>query len=306
MEPVHIRFAGYQPSTSVHTKATEVLGKALTARLGNAVRFDFDANIVTAGHKAADLLSMVETGALSMCYFSASYLAARVPEFALLDLPFMIRDRDQAYAVLDGPLGRLLADKLRARTEFRVLGWWDNGFRHVTNRVRPIRTPADCAGLRLRTLLSAVHGKVFTLLGFEPVALDVKDLIAAVQAGTIDAQENPLTNTYNFGIHAYQRYITLSGHFFGAAALLCHRASYATWPAKVQQAMTEAASEATTAQRHLAAAQDDDVLAKLHPRQNHIVRLTDAERALFVEAVAPVVAEQRQAFGEQLFGYLEA
>jgi tripartite ATP-independent transporter DctP family solute receptor len=305
MEPIHIRFGGYQPSTSVHNKAAEVLGNALATRLGDAVRFDLDGNIIASGHKAADLLTMVESGALTMCYFSASYLAARVPEFALLDLPFLINHRRHAYAVLDGPLGQLLADKLRAGTGFRVLGFWDNGFRHVTNAVRPIRTPADCAGLRLRTLLSDLHGKVFKLLGFEPVALDVKDLIAAVHSGTIDAQENPLTNTYNFGIHTYHRHITLSGHFFGAAVLLCHNASYAAWPAEVRQAVTEAASEATAAQRKFAAAVDQEVLATLNPAQNDVVRLTDAERALFVEAVAPLMEEQRQTCGDELFGYVE-
>lgn len=305
MAPVHIRFAGYQPPTSVHSRAAEVFGHALATRLGAAVHFAFDGNIVAAGHQAADLLTMVESGALTMCYFSASYLAARVPEFALLDVPFLINDRARAYAVLDGPLGALLANKLDATTGLRVLGLWDNGFRHFSNAVRPIRTPADCQGLRLRTLFSAMHRRVFRVLGFEPVALDVKDLLAAVPAGIIDAQENPLTTIYHFGIHTHHRYITLSGHFFGAAVLLCHQASYTAWPAEVQQAVMEAATAATAAQRRFAAAEDAEVLAQLSPAQNEIVRLTEAERALFIEAVAPLVAEQRQAFGEQLVGYLE-
>jgi TRAP-type C4-dicarboxylate transport system substrate-binding protein len=167
MKPVHLHFGGYQSSTSVHTKAAAVLGKALATRLGDAVQFNLDGNIIASGHLAADLLPMVESGALTMCYFSASYLAARVPQYALLDLPFTIADRGKAYAVLDGALGHLLA---------------------------------------------------------------------GVCSGAIEAQENPLTNTYNFGIH----------------------------------------------------------------------RLTDAERARFVEAVAPVVEEQRHAFGNRLFGYLES
>ena len=303
--PVHISFGGYQPPTSVHSKAAEVFGHALVTRLGAAVRFDLDGNIIVSGHQAADLLTMVESGALTMGYFSASYLAARVPEFALLDVPFLINDRARAYAVLDGPLGVRLVDKLHATTGWRALGFWDNGFRHFSNAVRPIRTPVDCQGLRLRTLFSAMHGRVFTLLGFEPVALDVKDLLTAVSTGTIDAQENPLTTIYHFGIHAHHRYITLSGHFFGAAVLLCHQASYAAWPAEVQHAVMEAAAVATAAQRRCAAAEDAEVLAKLSPAQNEIVRLTDAERALFVDAVVPLVAEQRQAFGAQLFGYLE-
>jgi tripartite ATP-independent transporter DctP family solute receptor len=304
MRPISIRFGGYQPPASVHNKAAEVLGQALAARLGAGVRFDLEGNVIASGHRAGDLLSMVENGIVTMCYFSASYLAAHVPEFALLDLPFTINDRQAAYRILDGPLGQLLADKLSASTGFRLLGWWDNGFRHLTNAIRPIRTPMDCMGLRIRTLYSDVHQRVFKLLGFVPVALDVKELIVAVQSGAIEAQENPLTNTYNFGIHRLHRYIILSGHFFGAAVLLCHQAQYASWPPEVRQAVLEAASEATAVQRQLAAAEDEGVLARLRPAKNEIIHLTEAERALFVAAVEPVIEEQRQRFGDQLMGYL--
>jgi TRAP-type C4-dicarboxylate transport system substrate-binding protein len=115
-----------------------------------------------------------------------------------------------------------------------------------------------------------------------------------------------LTNTYNFGIHRYHRYFTLSGHFFGAAVLLCHQASYAAWPAEVRQVVGEAVSDATTAQRQFAATEDDDVVEKLRLAQNTILRLTDNERALFVEAVAPVIEEQRHIFGKQPFQHLES
>jgi tripartite ATP-independent transporter DctP family solute receptor len=299
-----MRFGGYQPPTSVHTQAAQICGQVLEARLGSAVRFELDSNIVASGHSAADLLPMVEGGTLTMCYFSLSYLAERVPECALLDLPFVFTDRTKAYAVLDGAFGELLTDRFHTQTGFRVLGFWDNGFRHLSNAVRPIRTPADCAGLRLRTQFSAMHAKVFRRLGFEPVALDVKDLIAGVQSGRIEAQENPLTTIYNFGLHAFHRYLTLTGHFFGTVVVLCHRDSYAAWPLEVRQAVHEAVMAATVAQRQLAAAADDEVLAQLHPAQTNIVRLTAAERDLFVAAVAPLVEEQRQHFGEQLCGYL--
>ena len=161
MQPTHIRFGGYQPPASVHNKAAEILGRALATRLAASLRFALNGSIVASGRQAADLLTMVESGAMTMCYLSASYLAARVPEFALLDLPFTFDDRRKAYAVLDGALGRLLANKLHALTGFRLLALWDNGFRHLTNAIRPIRTPMDCVGLRLRTLLSGVHQRVF-------------------------------------------------------------------------------------------------------------------------------------------------
>ena len=304
MDPISIRFGGYQPPTSVHTKAVEIFGRCLADRLGDRVRFSFDGNVTVSGQTMTSLLERVENGAFDMCYVSTSYLAERVPEFALFDLPFTINDREQAYRVLDGPLAQILADKLSACSGYRVLGFWDNGFRHFTNRLRPIHEPADCKGMRIRTLLSDLHGRVFRMLGFEPVALDVKDLVGSVRTHIVDAQENPLTNFYNFAIHKHHRHITLSGHFFGAAVLLCHNAGYASWPAEVRQAVNEAAGEATDRQREFATAEDTDVLVKLNPDETEIVRLSDAERSLFVDAVAPIIDQQRDVFGNVLFGYL--
>ena len=305
MSPVQIRLGGYQIAESVHSRAAAILRAEVEARLGDGVDFQIDGNIVERGRKAVDLLGMTEGGELSLCYFSSSYLADRVPEMDLLDLPFLVRDRNKAYQALDGPLGRLLAEKTRAATGFRILGFWDNGFRQFSNRVRPIRRPADCKGLRIRNLFSRMHTRSFEMLGFETVRLDVRDLPPAVRSGDVDAQDNPLTNIKNFGFLEHHRYITLSGHFLGCAVLLCHAPSYESWPADVQRAVDQAAAMATAAQRGFASAADADVLAAIDPAQNEIHQLSDDQRAAFVTAVSPLVDEQRERFGPALIGYLE-
>ncbi len=274
-----------------------MLGAALASRLGDALDFELEGNVIDAGHKAADLLAMVESGDKTMCYFASSYLAELVPEIAVLDLPFVITSRAQAYGALDGALGERLAERVAAMTGYRVLAFWDNGFRHLSNRVRPIRTPEDCRGLRLRTLSSALHTETFRRLGFDPVALDVKELLAAVRSGTIDAQDNPLTNIYNFGIHEFHPHITLTAHFFGAAVLLCHKASYDAWPAEVRQAVEGAVVEATRAQREFAAAEDDRVRGALGSTDNEVIELTDAERQRFQTVVAPVIEVHAERIG---------
>ena len=304
MSNTEIRFGGYQGPASVHTRAAQAFGNVLQDKLGDAVSFSLQENIVADGHQAADLLTMVDSGELSLCYFSTSYLAERVPEIALLDLPFVINDRPSAYRMLDGPLGTLLAEKIREKTNYRLLGFWDNGFRHFSNKSHAIHTPKDCNNVRIRTLFSDMHAKVFSLMGFEPVALDVKDLLSGVEDGTVGAQENPLTNTYNFNIHKHHRYITLSGHFFGVAALLCHNPSFEAWSPEIQKAITQAASAATQKQRELATAEDDEILAKFNSNETEIVRLTDAERALFIDAVSPLIEEQRAQFGSEALVHL--
>ena len=294
--PVAIKIGGYQPPASVHSRAVGLFAENLRARLGEAVEVEVEPNVVERGHNAADLLDMVASGALTVCYFSTSYLTKWVPAMALLDVPFLHAERAALFAALDGAAGAVLADRLVAAAGLRPLAYWDNGFRHLTNRARPLRRPADCRGLRIRTLDSSVHQSVFQRLGFEPVVLDVKDLGPAVAAGTVDAQENPLTSTFNFGIHEHHRFVTLSGHVLGVAALLCNAAIDDGWPAAVRDAVRAAAAEVTTAQRAMAAAEDAAILERLGP-ETEITRLDATDLAAFRAAVAPVVEDLRRRHG---------
>src|SRR5262245_49692474 len=228
-----------------------------------------------------------------------------VPELQLLELPFLIRDRRAVWSALDGELGARFTRQLHASTPFRVLGLWDNGFRHLTNRVRPIHGPEDCRGLRIRTQMSALHGEVFRALGFVPIAADIKQFVEEIAGDRFDAHDNPLTNIVTFGVHGPTGYTTLSRHFFGASVLICNASHDQRWPPAVRAAVDEAAAAATALQRRLADSEDQDALAKLDPRQNEIIRLTPAEHARFVAAVQPVLARYRPQLDPKLFDWLE-
>lgn len=272
----------------------------LTAAMGDSLELWVEPDITTQGRRAADLWSMVAGDELDICYFSASYLADQVPDLGLLDLPFEIADRAQAYAVLDGPVGRYLADRVAATTPYRVLGFWDNGFRNLSNRLRPIIEPKDCEGLRLRTLDNAFHQEVFRALGFEPQVLDVRDLLPAVVEGRIDAQENPLTNTVNFGLAEHHRFVTISRHFFGTALLLANRERFDGWPPALRHAIKQAAATATTAQRRFARDEDAACLEALHARGSQVIVLSDQQREDFRRAVGDVVEAQCRRFPADL------
>ncbi|MDP6427798.1 MAG: TRAP transporter substrate-binding protein [Rhodospirillales bacterium] len=305
MPTITINFGRYQGDASVHTRGAEVFGNELVTRLGARVLFQLEANITeTPGAKAADLLDLVETGQLTMCYFASSYLAGRVPEIGVFDLPFLIDSREKAYAALDGGLGELLKARFAENTGFRVLAFWDNGFRHFSNNARPLRSPADCQGLKIRSMNSELHQKSFRRLGFEPVFIDVADYPAAVASGEVDAQENPLTNSYQFGVHKHHPYFTLSGHLFGVSLLLCNKQIFDARPADMRAAMEEAAGIATSAQRGFAAAEDAEMMAQLRAAGIEPLDMTDAERAAFKQAVQPVVDEARAELGEELFAAL--
>jgi TRAP-type C4-dicarboxylate transport system substrate-binding protein len=154
--------------------------------------------------------------------------------------------------------------------------------------------------------VSELHVEVFRAFGFEPIPVDVKQFTEEIASDRFDAQENPLTNTYNFGVHNYHRYITLSGHLFGAAAFICKEERYQRWPHDMRTAVDSLAREATVYQHQLAAAEDAEILAKLDRSKNDVLRLTDAERAAFVKASQCVLDNHRKELDPKLFTYLGA
>lgn len=306
MNRITIRLGGYQKPASIHTRACERFGEVLSAKLGDRVDFQFTSDVLALGRKSGDLPVMVENGGLSMCYISSLRFARWVPPLKIFDLPFLFRDRTAAYRALDGELGQRLAAKLVTDSPYRLLAWWDNGFRHFSNRVCPIHTPADCSGIRIRHQMSELQGESLRLMGFEPIAEDIKIFFEQIAGDRFQAQDNPLTNIVNFDVHKHHRYITLSSHVFGVACLMCNRAEYDTWPADVQRTVNEAAADATLLQRRLAAAEDEAMLKRLDPAENEVVQLTADEHRAFVEAVKPVTDKYRKELGEEWFGLLQA
>ncbi len=301
-----IVFAGYQGERSVHTRAGRVFCESLKQKLGDAIAIEFDENIVNRGNKAADLLDMTENGEIDGCYFSSSYLAERVPELGLFDQHFVVPDRHHAYAVLDGSLGQRLASEVEQQTGFKVLGYWDNGLRQLSTGKKAIREVDDCKDLKIRTLKNDNHQRVFRALGFEPLAVDVRDLPAAVEDGTVDAQENPLTNIYNFNLHKSHRFITMTQHLLGVAPMLFNQSSVNSWSAQVKQAVLEAAAEATQAQRVFA--EEDDAICIDALRQDgcEIIELNQAQRQSFREATREQVDKTRANFSEELLSLFDS
>ena len=297
---ITIKFSGYQGERSVHTRAAVVLCNSIRRNLGPSISVEFEPNIVSHGKKAAELLAQTENGEIDGCYFSSSYLTDRVPGLRLFDQHFVVPDRRHAYAILDGSLGNRLATSVQFNTGMTVLGYWDNGLRHISSANGPIRSPADCLGLKLRTLNSDDHRRVFRSLGFEPMSIDVRDLPDAVKNSVVDAQENPLTNMYNFGLHKIQPYITLSRHLLGVAPVFFNKAAFTSWPEEVRKGVQMAVEEATVEQRKFAA--EDDLVCResMENEGCEFVTLTAQERKSFVAASKKEVNRIRASFDEEL------
>jgi TRAP-type C4-dicarboxylate transport system substrate-binding protein len=252
----------------------------------------------------ADLLDLVETGELDLCYFSSSYLSKRVPALGALDIPFLLTARERTRALLQGTLGGRIADDVAARTGYRVLGFWDNGLRNISNRLRPIRSPDDCKGIRIRTLPSEGYHAAFRALGMEPVTIDIRDFVDAIARGAVDAQENPLTNVRQFGLERYHRHVTMTGHFHGIALLLCNAAMLAAAPPALGDALIAAAADATAAQWAFATQDERESRAALEAAGVAIVDPDAEAEAAFRAAVRPIAERQLAALPPDLASLL--
>jgi TRAP-type C4-dicarboxylate transport system substrate-binding protein len=302
---VRIRIAGYQDGRSVHTRAVRLMIRALLERIGGGVEVHFVENIAEQGRKAADLLDLVRSGDLDLCYFSSSYLTRRVPALGILDIPFQFMERERTRAQLSGRLGAALKQAIATRTEYEALSFWDNGLRNLSNSKRPIRMPEDCSGLRIRTLPSAGYHETFRALGMEPVTIDVADMVLAIAEGKVDAQENPLTNIQLFGLQRYHPFVTMTRHFHGIAVVLCNARSWNSWPGDIRSALDAAVSESTAAQWRLASDEERECQSALEAQGVSIIELSEAARLAFKLAVRGVVEKGYAALPPELSSLLD-
>jgi TRAP-type C4-dicarboxylate transport system substrate-binding protein len=304
--PIDIRMGGYGPPATSFSRSLKLIGDALEQEFVDRVSVKYVWNIMDFGYRAEEILWLVESGVLALGYQSSSYLTDRVPELGFVDLPFLFERRDAARAAVDGALGQFLAGKIEQRVNYWILGWFENGFRHISNRLHAVRVPADLKGMRMRVLPSEVQARTFELLGAVPLRWDLTEAIAAIKAGTIDAQENPFANTVTYGVHKFHHFHTVTNHFYISRPIFLHRPTFDAWPADLQRAMREAVKRAVVFQRELAIEEDRQARAAIEQEGCEIAELTAGEHAQFRAAVAPLLNEARGTYGRQMFELIEA
>jgi TRAP-type transport system periplasmic protein len=304
-KPIEIRLGGYGPATTGFSKGLKLIGDRVEAAFGSDVKVRYVYNIMDLGYKSEDILWLVESGVLSVGYQSSSYLTDRVPELGLVDLPFLFSRNEDARGAIDGALGKWLTRKIEEKVDYRILGYFENGFRQISNRVRPVRTVADLAGMSIRMLPSEVQVKTFALLGAKPMRMDLTEAIAMITAGTLDAQENPLANTVTYGVHKFHRHHTLTNHFYISRPIFLHRPTFDAWQAELQEAMRETVQQAVARQRDFAIEEEREARAAIEQEGCAIVQPTLGEHAAFAAAVLPLLDEARERYGKAAMRLVE-
>lgn len=299
-QPIRIIMAGYGPATTSFSLALKQVGDRIETKFAGDVEVRYVYNILDLGYRGLDILWLVEEGILTAGYQSSSYLTDRVSDLGLIDLPFIFSDNGTARAAMDGELGRKMTASIEANTDYRILGYFENGFRHISNRLKPVRTPADLQDMSIRVLPSKVHERTFELLGARPEIMDLSEAIARVKAGTIDAQENPFANTVTYGVHNFHKYHTASNHFYISRPIFFHRPTFDAWPEELQQEMRAAVTDAVAFQRSMKDQEETDAADAIRAAGGEIIELTPAQLALFIAATQPIHAEARTQYSPKL------
>src|SRR5436190_3788564 len=235
----------------------------------------------------AAMITALRSGTLDMSANSQGATAAIVPEYGAFGMPFLFTSPDQAFKLLDGPLGKELADT-SAEKGLIVLGYWDNGIRHVSNNKRPVLTPSDIKGLKIRTPPDAVTIDIMAALGAETQQIKFAELYVALQQGVVDGQENPLVNVYASKLYEVQKYISLTGHKFEMNPFLMSKRTWDKLSDADKKVIQEAAEEATVLQRKLSKEEDMKLAAELKGKG---VRIDAVDSAPFAKATELVVAK---------------
>jgi tripartite ATP-independent transporter DctP family solute receptor len=232
----------------------------------------------------AAMVTALRTGALDMSANSQGAVANAVPEYAAFGMPFLFSSAAAAFKLLDGPLGKELADK-SAQKGLIALGYWDNGIRQMTNSKRPITKVEDLKGLKMRTPPDTVLVEIMQALGAEAQQIKFAELYVALQQGVVDGQENPVVNVHASKLYEVQKNLSLTNHQFQMTPFLMSKRAWDKLSDADKKAVQEAAAEATALQRKLSQESEDKLLADLKVKG---VQVTTVDRAAFAKATAPV------------------
>jgi len=246
----------------------------------------------------------VQMGTIQMAIPASAPLAGFDKRVQVLELPYLFTTKQAAFEAADGILGEKLNSYLAAKGML-ILGFQENGFRHVTNNRGPVKTPADLKGIKIRTMENPIHLAFFKAVGANPTPMSWGELYTALQQGTVDAQENPYAMIVDGKFYEVQKYVSETGHVFSFEVLIANKKFMDNLPADLNALVVKSAREATLKQREYMdeeeAAFKDEVL-KAGMIANS---LTPEEKQPFVDAAEKVYPMFEKDFGEEVMEILK-
>jgi len=236
-----------------------------------------------------------QLGTQELTFTSTGPVPNFVPEVKILDVPFLFRDYAHARGTLDGPIGQEMLAKFEAKG-LKALAWGENGFRHMTNSKRAVNGPEDLRGLKMRTMENPVHIQAYKGFGINPTPMAFTEVFTALQQGTVDGQENPLSVITAAKFEQVQKHLSLTGHVYSPGVFLMNKGVFDKLSAADKQAFLEAAKDGVKANRARVDADEKSAVSDLRSKGMQVIDTLDKSK--FQNALAPVYVEFAKQFGQ--------
>ena len=240
-----------------------------------------------------EMLEGLRLGTVEM-HLPSSVLHSVEPMFGVFDLPFLVVEREQMSQIATGPIGEQLAQKLLDH-DLVLLGIWENGFRMITNNIRPVIRPEDLSGIKIRTPKDPERVKLFKTFGANPTSMSYGEVFSALKQGVVDGQENPLSQIVPARIHEVQRYLSISRHVYTPAYPLMSRQYLDSLDEDIQIAIREVASSVGSFMRELGAQKDKEYRVML---EDHL-EISEIDRDAFFKVAEPLYKEYNNHYGPE-------
>ncbi|NYT84529.1 TRAP transporter substrate-binding protein [Pollutimonas harenae] len=285
----------YALSTSSHYGAgADAFAKSLEGATNGEFKIEQFPNSALGGER--EVIEGLQLGTIDLAIVSTGATLNFVPETGVFDIPFLFRDLAHARKVLDGEIGQKMLGEFPKRG-LVALAWGEQGFRHLTNNVRPVSTPEDAKGLKIRTTENPIHIAAFREIGILATPMAWPEVATALQQGTIDGQENPLSVIVSAKLPQLQKYLSLTAHVYGPALVLVSPNVYDGLSDADKEKFKKAGHESAMAMRKYV---DDIEASGIEAVKKEGMQVNTVDHAAFVKAVQPVYPEYYKQFGKEL------
>jgi tripartite ATP-independent transporter DctP family solute receptor len=298
-----IKFATQNPKGHPLVMGMEKFAEIVAAKSGGKLKVALFPGGTLGGDQAN--VSAIQGGTLEMATMNSGILASQVKEFAVFDFPFMFESNAEVEAIVEGPFGKKMHEKLKDKGLIG-LAYFENGFRDITNSKRPIHKVEDLAGLKLRVIPNPINVDWVKALDANPVPLPFPELYAALEQKAIDGQENPVTVIDANKLYEVQKHVVLSHHQYNPQSVLISRKFWDSLQPAQQKVVADAAVEASKYQRQQARAQVDIAIGNMKKNGMQVTELPPAEIAKMRDKMRPVVAKHAVTVGQDVVAELQS
>jgi tripartite ATP-independent transporter DctP family solute receptor len=279
-----IKFGHVGEPGSLFAASAEEFAKRANAKLGGKAKVVVYGSSQLGGDK--ELLQKLKLGTVDIA-LPSTVMSSEADLFGVFEMPYLVKDREHMRRIEKDMFWKSLAPAAEAKG-LKVLAVWENGYRHITNSRRPINTPADLQGIKLRVPEGKWRVKMFQAYGANPSPMKFSEVFTALQTGVMDGQENPFTQIYSAKFQEVQKFLSLTGHVYTPAYATAGAKKWASLPADVRKVLEQTAKDTQGFVYSRAAKDDEELLGKI---KSAGVQVNTPNKNAFIAASKPVYEE---------------